>query len=189
MPVERYACEYNMKHNKRGMAIILNHEHFEVMSLKSRTGTNVDCENLRHALEHLHFDTTVLKDLRYTEIQSHIESGTCTNHHFKWKSNSPRGPDRSVMEFILYYRCICNILFFDSFQGWPYWTRLPFNCHSISWWARIYLRPWYTLQTGDDLELFYCQSLPQFGRQTKIVLHTSMSRRSLGWWYYTHRNG
>lgn len=73
MPVERYASEYNMKHGKRGMAIIFNHEHFEVMSLKARAGTNVDCENLRNTLDRLHFDVTVLKDLRFSDIQHHIE--------------------------------------------------------------------------------------------------------------------
>lgn len=73
MPVERYASEYNMKHGKRGMAIIFNHEHFEVMSLKARAGTNVDCENLRNTLDRLHFDVTVLKDLRFADIQHHIE--------------------------------------------------------------------------------------------------------------------
>lgn len=73
MPVDRYAAEYNMRHNKRGMAIIFNHEHFEIMSLKSRTGTNVDCENLRHTLEHLQFDVVVYKDLRYGDIQQKIE--------------------------------------------------------------------------------------------------------------------
>lgn len=73
MPVERYATEYNMKHNKRGLAIIFNHEHFEIMSLKSRTGTNVDCENLRHTLERLSFDVVVHKDLRYGDIQQKIE--------------------------------------------------------------------------------------------------------------------
>lgn len=73
MPVERYASEYNMKHGKRGMAIIFNHEHFEVMSLKPRAGTNVDCENLRNTLDRLNFDVTVLKDLRFSDIQHHIE--------------------------------------------------------------------------------------------------------------------
>lgn len=73
MPVERYASEYNMKHGKRGMAIIFNHEHFEVLSLKSRAGTNVDCENLKNTLDRLHFDVTVYKDYRFNEIQQKIE--------------------------------------------------------------------------------------------------------------------
>jgi len=80
MPVERYASHYNMKHNKRGIAIIFNHEHFEIMSLKSRTGTNVDCENLRHALETLNFDTQVYKDLRFNEIQREVETIARADH-------------------------------------------------------------------------------------------------------------
>lgn len=80
MPVERYASHYNMKHNKRGIAIIFNHEHFEIMSLKSRTGTNVDCENLRHALETLNFDTQVYKDLRFNELQSKVETIARADH-------------------------------------------------------------------------------------------------------------
>lgn len=73
MPAERYAVEYNMKHNKRGIAIIFNHEHFDVMSLKSRAGTNVDCERLRITLERLHFDVIVHKDLRFDDIKDQIE--------------------------------------------------------------------------------------------------------------------
>lgn len=84
MPVDRYAAEYNMRHNKRGMAIIFNHEHFEIMSLKSRTGTNVDCENLRHTLEHLQFDVVVHKDLRYGDIQQKIEERKHLIFNFEW---------------------------------------------------------------------------------------------------------
>lgn len=73
MPVDRNAAEYNMRHSKRGMAIIFNHEHFDIPSLKSRTGTNVDCENLRHSLERLQFDVFVHKDLRYGDIQQKVE--------------------------------------------------------------------------------------------------------------------
>lgn len=75
MPVERYASEYNMKHLKRGMAIIFNHENFEIPSLKSRAGTNVDCENLYQALTHLNFEVSLYKDLKLREIQSQIEEG------------------------------------------------------------------------------------------------------------------
>lgn len=73
MPVERYASEYNMKHNRRGLAIIFNHEFFEIMSLKPRTGTNVDCENLRNTLQRLDFDVSVHKDFAFQQIQQKIE--------------------------------------------------------------------------------------------------------------------
>lgn len=74
MPVERYSSEYNMTHLNRGIAIIFNHENFEVPSLKSRAGTNVDCENLYEALTQLDFDVKVFKDLRLYDIQVQIDS-------------------------------------------------------------------------------------------------------------------
>lgn len=77
MPVERYASEYNMKHVRRGMAIIFNHEHFDIQSLKSRTGTNVDCENLKNTLERLSFDVTVHRDKRYNDIMSIVDTCKC----------------------------------------------------------------------------------------------------------------
>lgn len=80
MPVGRYATDYNMSHKNRGMAIIFNHEHFEVPSLKSRAGTNVDCENLHQSLTRLHFDVKVYKDLSIKEIHAVVENIADTNH-------------------------------------------------------------------------------------------------------------
>lgn len=80
MPVERYASQYNMSHGKRGLAIIFNHEHFDIMSLKSRAGTNVDCEKLRDTLDRLHFEVTVHRDLCYSEIQQQIERLSKADH-------------------------------------------------------------------------------------------------------------
>lgn len=80
MPVDRYASEYNMKHTRRGMAIIFNHEHFDIQSLKSRTGTNVDCENLKNTLERLSFDVTVHRDKRYNEIIDAVDRCKCINN-------------------------------------------------------------------------------------------------------------
>ena len=75
MPVERYASEYNMNHAKRGIALVFNHEHFDMVSLKSRTGTNVDCENLCDTLRGLHFEVSMYKDLRSADIQHEIQTG------------------------------------------------------------------------------------------------------------------
>lgn len=75
MPVERYASEYNMNHAKRGLALVFNHEHFDIPSLKSRTGTNVDCENLCDTLKGLHFEVSMYKDFRSADIQHEIQSG------------------------------------------------------------------------------------------------------------------
>lgn len=80
MPVSRYASEYNMSHKKRGMAIILNHEHFEIPSLKARAGTNVDCSNLHNSLTLLHFNVRVRKDLSHKEIQAEMEAIANMDH-------------------------------------------------------------------------------------------------------------
>ncbi|XP_055383910.1 caspase-like [Condylostylus longicornis] len=80
MPVERYAAEYNMKHDNRGLAIIFNHENFDIPSLKSRAGTNVDCENLFRALKQLAFEVHVYKDKKLKEIQYIIEQISRKDH-------------------------------------------------------------------------------------------------------------
>ncbi|XP_023164047.1 caspase [Drosophila hydei] len=80
MVTDRHAAEYNMRHKNRGMAIIFNHEHFTVQSLKARAGTNVDCENLSRVLKQLDFDVSVYKDCRYQEILSTIKYAAAQNH-------------------------------------------------------------------------------------------------------------
>lgn len=69
MPVERYALEYNMNHLHRGVAVIFNNETFDMPNLKARTGTNVDCENLKSTLTKLKFDVRVYKDPTLTDIR------------------------------------------------------------------------------------------------------------------------
>lgn len=75
MSVERYATEYNMKHKKRGIALIFNHEHFDSYSLKTRAGTNVDAENLFQTLIGLNFEVRIRKDFRFSEIHDEIREG------------------------------------------------------------------------------------------------------------------
>ncbi|EDX14899.1 GD21467 [Drosophila simulans] len=80
MVTDRHAAEYNMRHKNRGMALIFNHEHFEVPTLKSRAGTNVDCKNLTRVLKQLDFEVTVYKDCRYKDILRTIEYAASQNH-------------------------------------------------------------------------------------------------------------
>lgn len=80
MTVERYAVEYNMKHKNRGIAMIFNHENFDIPSLKSRAGTNVDCENLCQSLKLLDFEVIVHKDLKLKEIQYYIDEVSRLDH-------------------------------------------------------------------------------------------------------------
>lgn len=80
MPVDRNAMYYNMNHKFRGMAIIFNHEHFDIHSLKSRTGTNVDSDNLAKVLKNLGFRITVLTNLKCEEINNYIRQTADMDH-------------------------------------------------------------------------------------------------------------
>lgn len=69
-----------MSHRKRGHALIFNHEHFEDFNLSSRTGTNVDCENLRTTLTNLHFEVTIYEDKIWADIRSEIDKISSSDH-------------------------------------------------------------------------------------------------------------
>lgn len=80
MPVDRNAPYYNMSHKQRGMAIIFNHEHFDIHSLKSRTGTHVDCDNLAKVLKNLGFRVTVLNNLKAKDVNRYIQQTAEMDH-------------------------------------------------------------------------------------------------------------
>jgi len=64
---------YNMNHKHRGIALIFNHQNFEVGDLKTRNGTEMDCFNLGSSLQKLGFDVTTYTDLTYKEMDEKIE--------------------------------------------------------------------------------------------------------------------
>lgn len=70
---DKDAWYYNMKHKKRGVAIIFNHQTFEIGDLKARNGTEVDCFNLGQSLQKLGFDVTPYTDLTSKEIDDKLE--------------------------------------------------------------------------------------------------------------------
>ncbi|XP_028176285.1 caspase-1-like [Ostrinia furnacalis] len=80
MPVDRNAPYYNMNHKNRGMAIIFNHEHFDIHSLKPRTGTNVDSDNLAKVLKSLGFTVTVFHNKKSEDINSYIKQTAEMDH-------------------------------------------------------------------------------------------------------------
>nr|XP_014102355.1 caspase-1 [Bactrocera oleae] len=80
MPTERHASQYNMNHKNRGLALIFNHESFDIPSLKPRQGTNVDCENLSAALKKLHFQVNTFKDCKLREILKHVDHAASQDH-------------------------------------------------------------------------------------------------------------
>lgn len=71
----RYATHYNMNNPKRGLAMIFNHEFFTTNHLKSRSGTNVDCETLRNCLLKLGFEVKDYQNLVFKDIQKNLEKG------------------------------------------------------------------------------------------------------------------
>uniref|UniRef100_A0A499FX15 CASPASE_P20 domain-containing protein n=1 Tax=Anopheles gambiae TaxID=7165 RepID=A0A499FX15_ANOGA len=58
--------EYDTNHRRRGMAIILNHENFELMS--KREGTNRDRDAATAVLTSMQFDVRVYNDLGRDEL-------------------------------------------------------------------------------------------------------------------------
>ena len=75
MSVDRNSAYYNMNHKMRGMAIIFNHEYFDIRSLKRRNGTNVDCNNLEHTLKNLGFQVDVYDNLKSKDITKIVNQG------------------------------------------------------------------------------------------------------------------
>lgn len=73
VPTNKRDYFYNMKHKRRGVAVIFNHENFTLPSLKQRNGTEEDCVNLEATLQSLGFETTKYRDLTLKELDAVIE--------------------------------------------------------------------------------------------------------------------
>lgn len=80
MPSGKDDMYYNMKHKKRGIAIIFNHEKFDIHTLKTRSGTNVDCEQLKNCLKNLGYTVKVYHDLHFKELNSIVQEAARMDH-------------------------------------------------------------------------------------------------------------
>lgn len=80
MSTERNATHYNMNHKNRGLAILFNHEHFDVGGLSRRSGTNVDCEFLVKRLEKLGFEVRVFHNYEYSQMYDQVLAAAKVNH-------------------------------------------------------------------------------------------------------------
>lgn len=76
MPVEKYAEEYNMNHNRRGKAVIFNHDEFK--NMPARHGSHVDVDVLKETYKSLGFEVICHHNLKSIEIQNAI-----TNRKYK----------------------------------------------------------------------------------------------------------
>lgn len=79
-PTLRYATHYNMNNPKRGLALIFNHEFFTTNHLKSRSGTNVDCETLSNCLLKLGFEVKDYQNLVFKDLQKNLEKVSEMDH-------------------------------------------------------------------------------------------------------------
>ncbi|KAH8234018.1 hypothetical protein KR032_010949, partial [Drosophila birchii] len=78
MAITRRCTEYNMQHNKRGRALIFNHNHF--VQQRSRPRTQMDSMNLKQVLQQLGFHVDVYQDFYYKQIQSTINEAAAQDH-------------------------------------------------------------------------------------------------------------
>lgn len=75
MPVEKDAIYYNMNHKRRGIALIFNHEIFNIANLKNRCGTHMDSERLKKTFKKLEFEVIDFHDLTTEEVSKEVEKG------------------------------------------------------------------------------------------------------------------
>lgn len=71
--LDPHAEEYNMNHKRRGVALVLNHIHFESMS--TRKGSEKDAENLEASLGNLGFDVRIYTDPTIKTISTVLHEG------------------------------------------------------------------------------------------------------------------
>ncbi|XP_010222071.1 PREDICTED: caspase-6 [Tinamus guttatus] len=70
------AEQYKMNHQRRGVALIFNHEHFFWhLRLPDRRGTNADKQNLTRSLKDLGFEVRCFDDLKAEDMLEKIYNG------------------------------------------------------------------------------------------------------------------
>ncbi|XP_078397917.1 caspase-6-like [Cetorhinus maximus] len=75
------SVEYNMKHKKRGIALIFNHERFFwYLNLPNRGGTNADKFNLERRLQELGFEVRAYDNAKSSEMLQIIHEVATSNH-------------------------------------------------------------------------------------------------------------
>lgn len=79
-PTKKNANYYNMKHSRRGSALIFNHELFASKTLPQRTEAKIDCEILSDILKSLDFDVKIYDNLNYKEIVKTLEKVAKEDH-------------------------------------------------------------------------------------------------------------
>ncbi|XP_072760656.1 caspase-1-like [Anoplolepis gracilipes] len=76
--LDPFAEEYNMNHKRRGVALILNHVHFE--SMNTRKGSIKDSLDLKVSLGKLGFDVRIYTDPTVKAITATLQSTAAEDH-------------------------------------------------------------------------------------------------------------
>ncbi|NWU23009.1 CASP6 protein, partial [Dyaphorophyia castanea] len=75
------AEEYKMNHQRRGVALIFNHERFSWrLKLTDRHGTTADRNNLQRSLTDLGFEVRLLDDLKKEDVLQKINEASMDDH-------------------------------------------------------------------------------------------------------------
>ncbi|NXS15144.1 CASP6 protein, partial [Mystacornis crossleyi] len=75
------AEEYKMNHQRRGVALIFNHEHFSWrLTLPDRRGTMADRNNLQRSLTDLGFEVRLFDDLKEEDVLQKIDEASTDDH-------------------------------------------------------------------------------------------------------------
>ncbi|NXY15281.1 CASP6 protein, partial [Atrichornis clamosus] len=75
------AAQYTMNHQRRGVALIFNHEHFFWhLRLPDRRGTLADRNNLKHSLSDLGFEVRLFDDLKAEDVLQKISEASMDDH-------------------------------------------------------------------------------------------------------------
>lgn len=75
MTVSKDDSEYKMYHKYRGIAVILNHETFDMEGIPVRKGTEKDVKALKTSLKKLGFRVHIYNDLTDTGIVAVLKKG------------------------------------------------------------------------------------------------------------------
>ncbi|KAK7864598.1 hypothetical protein R5R35_003189 [Gryllus longicercus] len=80
MAVERDAEEYNMRHKRRGRAVIINNDEFQMVGMTARAGSDVDVKNLSESFKALEFEVQIHTNKQFREINEIIHQLAAEDH-------------------------------------------------------------------------------------------------------------
>lgn len=119
--LDPFAEEYDMNHKRRGVALILNHVHFESMS--TRKGSVKDSLDLKLSLSKLGFDVRIYTDPTVKVIAATLQSS-------KYHTTLPDNPVCAVITVLLrYVRSVSD----DRSNDGCVWIECYYNICMSNW--------------------------------------------------------